>query len=239
MKVVFVAGFFTPVLTKLKQKFAGQFESRSLIWIQQFGPDGGVNIKEFREHFNDRLAAGAENVLVLIAALRGKEYTLYSIDEVIEAGRRRWPQAAITVERVKDPGAFNFVTSRVEAVFPSAPAAESAISAEQLRDRISGRILCVRERNHTSFERAFQRAGFPNETWAEFFDEEVVDYGKVNLVSWMKQKSKTYSHIIYSWHGLKYIGGTQLECPIHQAGDARDAIDRFKQWVMDGGAEGE
>jgi hypothetical protein len=239
VKVVFVAGFFTPVLNKLKHKFAGQIESRNLIWIQQFGPDGGVNIKEFRENFNDRLAAGARDVLVLIAALRGKEYTLYDIDAVIAAGKRRWPEAAITVEHVKDSGAFNLVTSRVGAFFPSAPATESVISAQHLRDRITGRILCVRERNHTSFKRAFQRAGLPNETWAEFFDEEVVDYGKANLVSWMKQKSKTYSHIIYSWHGLKYIGGTDLECPIHQAGDAREAIDRFKQWIMDGGAEGD
>jgi hypothetical protein len=238
VKVVFVAGFFTPVLNKLKQTFADQIKSRNLIWIKQFGPDGGVNIKEFREHFNDRLAAGAENVLVLIAALRGKEYTLYTIDDAIAAGRRRWSEAAITVERVKDPGDFNLVTSRVEAVFPSAPATESAISAKQLRDRISGRVLCVRERNHSSFERAFRRAGLPSETWAEFFDEEVVDYGEVNLVSWMKQKSKTYSHIIYAWHGLKYLGGTDLECPIHQAGDASAATDRFKQWIMDSDMEG-
>lgn len=234
MKVVFVAGFFTPVLDKLEEKFADQIKSRNLVWIRQTGPDGGVNPKEFRENFNDRLAVGARDVLVLIAALKGKEYTMYRIDDVIAAATRRWPEATITVEHIKDAGAFSLVTSRVEAVFPSAPATESGISAKQLRDKISGRILCVRERNHTSFERAFQRAGFSKETWAEFFDEEVVDHGEVNLVSWMKQKSKTYSHIIYSWHGLKYIGGTDLECPIHQAGDARDAIDRFKQWITHG-----
>jgi hypothetical protein len=239
VKVVFVAGFFTPVLDKLREKFADQIKSRNLIWIRQFGPDGGVNEKEFRENFNDRLAVGAQDVLVLIAALNGKEHTLYRIDGAIAAAKRRWRDATIVVEHVKDAGAFDLVVSRVEAIFPSAPVIESTISAKHLREKITGRILCVRERNHTSFQRAFQRAGVLRETWVEFFDEEVVDHGKVNLVSWMKQKSKTYSRIIYSWHGLKYIGGTDLECPIHQAGDARDAIDRFRQWLFDGDTEGD
>ena len=229
MKVVFVAGFFTPVLERLKKEFADQIKSGNVVWIRQSGPDGGVNVKEFRERFHERLAVGAQEILVLLAVLKGKEHAVEAINGVIAAGVRKWPGATVNVEKFSNAGGRDEIATRIAAFDFSEP----HVSLRQLRSKIAGRILCVRETNHTPFQRAFERAGFSQEiVWEDFFDEVDIAYGEVNnLVQWLKKKSKGYSCILYAWHGLKYMGGNELDCTLHQAGDCRRALDRFKQWV--------
>lgn len=235
MKVVFVAGFFRQVRDKLKDEFTDQLISRSIIWIRQAGTDGGVNINEFRKNFNDRLAAGATEVLVLLAELSGKDYVITNIEGVVQAGQHKWPGANVKVEQVRNAGATDFVVERIsEFALPTVPLGPE-VAMQLLHTKLAGgRVLCIRETNHTSFERAFERAGFPAEAWNTIFKEEAVGYGKLsNLIAWMQSKSKSYCCLVYAWHGLKYIGDKEkLKCPLYQAGNVKDAIDRFKTWIL-------
>jgi hypothetical protein len=236
VKVVFVAGFFTPVLEKLQERFSDQLTTRSIVWIRQAGPGAGANIKDFRENFNDRLAAGATDVLVLLAVLRWQEHIVHAVRGVIEAGQGRWPRANVRpIVEVRDAAATDLVVERICGFeLPTVPLG-SQVSMELLQEKLAGgRVLCVRETNHTSFRKAFERAGFPVEAWGTFLDEEVFDHGRLStLTSWLRGKSQTYRHILYAWHGLRHVGDReQIRCQLHQGGEVREVVDRFKTWIL-------
>lgn len=69
-----MAGFFNPVRIKLEESFESELESGTLVWIRQAGPHSGPNVKLFKERFNSNLADGVEEILVLVAVLRGQEH---------------------------------------------------------------------------------------------------------------------------------------------------------------------
>lgn len=233
-KVAFVAGFFTPVYEALEERFGDQLAARSLVWIGQRGPHGPVHLKRFRETLNDSLARGVSEVLVLLAVLRGKEYVIPAVSGIVAEARGRWP-AQVRVESIPDAGAKERIVNEILAFGIEPPSKAVGISAHLLHAVLGqGRVLCVRETNHTSFQQGFSRVGLPPDTWCAYFDEEAFDAGRLsNLPSCLLLKSASYRCILYAWHGLRHLPGkSKLRCPVFQAGNVTEAIGRFKKWLL-------
>jgi hypothetical protein len=87
VKIVLVAGFFDPVQRALKEAFPDQFEAGSLVWIGQKGVGREANLADFKSRFYDRIAAGATEVLVLLAVLRGREWVQAAIESILDHGK--------------------------------------------------------------------------------------------------------------------------------------------------------
>ncbi len=64
MRIMFVAGFFSPVLDQLKAQKGHEFEERSVIWIPQYA-NRQINLTQFKSDFNDQVAQGATDILVV------------------------------------------------------------------------------------------------------------------------------------------------------------------------------
>lgn len=234
MRTVLVAGFFNPVLEKLQEQFASELARGTIVWIAQYGQHGAINLRQFKERLNCCMSAGSA-IFVLLAELRGRDYTLADLRSIIAAGQERWPAAVVTTETLRDPGAVKAVVERISQ-FGIPETAPNQITMEFLHRKLSGKaVLCIRETNHTSFRKALQRAGFPIQSWGTIFQEEIVNHGKLpSFISGLHAHSSSYGRILYAWHGLKYLGDrSELKCPIQQAGDVRAVIDRFKEWLSE------
>jgi hypothetical protein len=192
-----------------------------------------VDLREFRAVFNDSLARGATDVLVLLAVLRGREHVAWDVGGIVDAARRRWP-AEVTVKPLSDAGAKEQVVSEILCFglqpLPSVAEISTATLCARLGD---GKVLCVRETNHTSFQQGFRRAGLSPDAWSAHFEEEAFDAGRLsNLPSWLRLKSASYRCILYAWHGLRHVSArSELQCPLFQGGNVTEAIDRFKEWL--------
>jgi hypothetical protein len=233
VKTVFVVGFFNSVFEKLKENYATELECGTIIWVRQTGAHGPINVREFKERFNDRMASGSSDLLILLASLRGCEYSVADVQSIISAGERRWPGHSLATQVYDDPGNARGVARRISD-FGIPETGPRQIDLVFLQKRLAGRkILCVRETNHTSFERALRRAGFPAGAWNVVFEEETVGSGKLStFISTLKDRSESYGRILYAWHGLKYLADrSRLKCPIDQSGDVKGVIDRFKEWL--------
>lgn len=232
MKVAFVVGFFEPVKKTLSD-FRDQIEGGSLVWIPQKYWCGEADLNKFSSHFYDRLHAGATEILVLLAVLRKKEWVEYHIQSMIEKGRQRSPKA--TIELIVERNAQNagFVLEKISA-FGLASVGE--ISTELLRTRLAtGKVLCVHEDGRTGFKDALRRAGFPEETWEEFFCELTVSAGKnSNLIKVLKQRASQFSHLLYAWKGLRSLPPNIKQRYTGAACEAETttmAVALFKKWL--------
>jgi hypothetical protein len=103
MKLAIVAGFYPQVEQELRKGFGPHFDNRSIIWTPQLANHREADAKHFRWAFFDRLAAGAKDVLVLLAIFRGREYIKDTLLAIAREGYARIPE--LQVEFVEFPDA--------------------------------------------------------------------------------------------------------------------------------------
>ncbi|PYV14542.1 MAG: hypothetical protein DMG21_17840 [Acidobacteria bacterium] len=122
MRIVFVAGFFAPVLTALEASAKGHLDDRSVVWIPQRS-NGDLNINVFKAAFLDVVARGTEEVPVCLFVLRGREYVLDSLKSIVGVGEARKPGIKVKIEQFKNAYDARQVISRIEDFKPNAEVA--------------------------------------------------------------------------------------------------------------------
>ena len=119
MRIVYVAGFFAPVLGELKRRTKGHIDNRSVVWIPQRS-NGDLDLTRFKENFLDVVARGATDVLVCLFLFRGKSYLLDSLKAIVSVGEFRSPDLKVRIEQSKNAYDAAWVLSQIEAFNPSA-----------------------------------------------------------------------------------------------------------------------
>lgn len=84
MRIVFLAGFFSPVWTQIKLLRKQETDNRSVIWIPQL-KSNNININQFKADFHDQLAQGATDILVCLFTQRGDRFTANTLSAVTMA----------------------------------------------------------------------------------------------------------------------------------------------------------
>lgn len=118
MKIAYVAGFFAPVLTKLRASAKTHLEDRSLVWIPQHS-NGDLNLNRFKGDFFGVVERGASEILVCAFVLRGHEYVLESLQAIVHEAKSRRPGIKIRVEQFKNAYSAGPVISTIEAFRPT------------------------------------------------------------------------------------------------------------------------
>jgi hypothetical protein len=235
VKIVFVAGFFDPVLKALQDTYPDHLKSGgSIVWIRQVGPGRELNINDFKSRLFDKLSKGARDILIIVAVLRGKEWVEEIIRSIVGGAEETYPDAEIRLQFEKSAQSSSTVLTGI-ATFGLSPPPE--ISMDRLAEKLQGKkVLCVGLDGHAGFEGSLERAGFPKDAFAEYFVELTFSGGKhSNLIKLLNEKAKSYDHLLYSWSGLrsmppavkKKYSGVGLE-----ASSSFEVVLLFKRWVL-------
>jgi hypothetical protein len=237
VKVVFVAGFFNRVQKFLESKFQTQIQSKQVIWIKQSGIQGAADIRLFKERFFDRLTMGADDVLVLLAILRGKEWIKDKYQSIIDSASQRFPDANVALKANRNAQDIDFVASELKCL-ESLPIQE--ISIETVRKRLgTDKILCICSDKQPQCIDVLKRAGFAPEVYIECFVEERIKSGtNSNLIAHLCGKATSYKHMLYAWGGglrtlppdvKRQFIGYHYEGP-----QMSGVISAFKDWILSG-----
>ena len=137
MKKIFVAGFFDPVKKELESSYQERLDSGSIIWVRQAGYRREVNLNELSNRYLSALA-GVDDVLVLLAVLRGKEWVVEKVNGIIDSGRRRSPNIATELRLFPNAGDRHGVLDAI-ATFGLLP--QTKFSSEAIRKKVeTGKI---------------------------------------------------------------------------------------------------
>jgi len=236
LKVALVAGFFEPVRQALQKGFAKQLEVSSLVWIRQIGVGREPNLGILASELHRQIANGAKQVLVLVALLRGKEWVEHSVRAIIaDAQAQCSSDVDVEVSFEQSATSANLVLEKITAFDLPEP---SEVSADLLRRRLAGhKVLCVVLDGCTGFRESMCRAGFPQETFDEFFVEMVVPGGKnSNLMDILHHKADTYRNILYAWTGLRHMPSKvkrRYTGAMFIGPTAKDVVNLFMRWLLE------
>jgi hypothetical protein len=114
MKLVMVAGFYPRVEHHLRQRFGSHFDNRSIIWTPQIADHREADAKHFKWAFFDRLAAGAKDILVLLAVFRGREYIKDTLLAIAREGYARVPEIQVEFIEFDDARLYDPVCNSIE-----------------------------------------------------------------------------------------------------------------------------
>lgn len=119
MRIVYVAGLFTPVLDGLKSRFKTEMEDRSIVWIPQFA-NGDLDINRLKGNFLDAVRRGASDVLICLFYFRPRQdYVLHSINQIVDVGKSRSPGLQVRIEVLKNARDLEKVVSYIQEFKPS------------------------------------------------------------------------------------------------------------------------
>jgi hypothetical protein len=235
VKIVFVAGFFDPVRKALEETFPDHLKSGGgLIWIRQVGSGRELNINEFKSRFFDALARGATQILIVMAVLRGKEWIEKTIGTIVSSAKETYPAVEIELRCEKNAQSSSTVLQGIAAFGLPAP---PDVSMERLSEKLQGKkILCVVLEGRSGFEQSLDRAGFPTEAFALYFEELSITAGKnSNLIELLSEKSKSFDHLLYAWSGLRTLPPKTKRdfCGLRfEAGSSFEVVLLLKKWVL-------
>jgi hypothetical protein len=235
VRIVFVAGFFDPVLKALQATFPDQLKAGGgIVWIRQAAIGRELNINEFKSRFFDKLAQGAKQVLILMAALRGREWAEETVKQIVAGAKDAYPEVEIELRTEKNAQAIDVVLREIGGFGLAKP---PEISLEQIAAKLGNKkVLCVGLDGRPGFEQSLERAGFPREAFGMYFEELRVAGGKnSNLIELLDGKSKSFDHLLYAWGGLRTLPPSVKKNYCGQrceAGSSFEAVLLFKRWIL-------
>ena len=120
MRIVYVAGFFTPVLQDLQANVRHYLKSRAVVWIPQFS-QGDLDLRRFKADLFQVVSRGASEVLVCLFLFRGsrEESTRMTLEAILDEARDRSPALKIVVERAQSARDSKWVLSKIRQFDPS------------------------------------------------------------------------------------------------------------------------
>jgi hypothetical protein len=124
MKVAVLLGFFDPVFVRVQKEYASRLQDQSVVWIGVIRPHGDANLRNFKELLFDRLAAGANPVLVLASIRRGKDNLQSALDQICHWARDRHSSLDIASKRFSYALDEDGVIKELNAFFDIQPAPE-------------------------------------------------------------------------------------------------------------------
>lgn len=235
MKVAFVVGFYEPVRRALERRFAKQLKVSSLVWVRQVSSNREPDLGMFASRLAQQLAAGAKQILVMVALLSGTKWVEGSVRAIVADAMVRYSGVDVQIYFENKATNADFVLQQVTEFGLPEP---SEISVDLLRWRLSGaKVLCVVMDGHTGFQESLSRAGFPPECVSEeFFAEMVVPRGKnSNLMGTLHDKADQHRHILYAWTGLRTMPSKvkkRYSVIAFEGPTATDVVNLFKRWLL-------
>jgi hypothetical protein len=97
MRILYIAGFFTPTLDKVRVAAARFVEEGSLVLIEQRS-DRQLDINTLKSSLFDKLTNGCEHVRICTFVFRKQEHVLLAVRGIVEAARARFPRATIQLK---------------------------------------------------------------------------------------------------------------------------------------------
>jgi hypothetical protein len=244
VKTIFVVGFFDPVRKALEKACSEHLQDQSIIWIGQVGARRGAdpwkpreaNLTELSGRFFERVSAGSDSILILLAVLNEHEWVAESVESIIARGVQISSGIKFELKTFKHASDQGGVLDAIAQFGLRAP---TQLSCERVRRRLDGRkVLCVSMDGRTSILDSLKRAGFADETITSYFEEERIAGGKnSNLMERLVSLSSKYGFLLYAWEGLR-TSTPAVKCSFgkcYEAQTASKVVALFKQWISEGG----
>jgi hypothetical protein len=233
VKIAFVAGFYDPVRKIIDDVHSEHLGNGSLIWIRQ-GPNGMASMNEFSERFFDLIKV-ADSILVLLAAPRGREYVVQSVEGILQKGKEKRENLTCELVPFKNAGDRDGVLQRLKDFgLPDSVAVDVATIRSKIPD---GQVLCVSGDGKTRILEALIRASFSEEAVETCFCEKRIEGGRnSNLMEAIESRSDQHTHLIYAWGGLRSMP-PKVKRKFHKCYEAQNAakvVQMFKDYITEG-----
>ncbi|HEY0307393.1 MAG TPA: hypothetical protein VGB94_04475 [Acidobacteriaceae bacterium] len=205
MKIAFVVGFFAPVSEALSDAFPRQSAAGTLI-LMDCHQGKTIDITAFKSGFFQALQKhNPAEVVVVLGIARGYEWVVDHVESIVGEARRQYSSAGIALDVTTNLCAPAQIAARIAAFdLPGS----TPITCEQVQTLFGGqKAICIVAEGHATFKDALQRAGFPDQAIASYFDEEKIATGRNStLMEHLQQYTRTYRHMLYAWDGLRTSG---------------------------------
>ena len=125
MKIVYVMGFFTPVLDQLREIIPEEIKDGSVVWIPQHR-SGQPDLNRFKGDFLRRVAEGMTEASICLFLFKDDVYSRASIDSVVAEGLSRSPGLTFSVTSFRSARDTTGIVAHIRAfapdLMPSLPA---------------------------------------------------------------------------------------------------------------------
>jgi hypothetical protein len=232
VRVAFVLGFFDPVLRELESQLSRELKFRSVVWIRQTKLGGPPDLTRFSSNLFDRLTQGATHVLVVVAVLSGKEWVEEKLKSMIAEAEGRFSVVSVELIFEKKAMASNFVIQKLKEFKCTVP---EEVTRELLARKLgTSKVFCVREKHSTSFRRALERHGIPEDLFDDFFLEHAFEAAASS--EGLEIRLRTFQHAFYAFDGFSHAFGNFLEGysgKLFKESNAAGCTMSFKKWLLE------
>jgi hypothetical protein len=143
MKIMYIAGFFAPILNEIQGKAGAYLDERSLVWIQQ-RQDRQLDINQLKADLFDQARRGATEILICFFAFRDHERIFTTLNSIKDAATSRHPNLGVTIQRFENARDSPRILAAIQSFGPHRKIAfpESLDSLESWAQRNwSGKLL--------------------------------------------------------------------------------------------------
>lgn len=103
MRILYIAGFFAPVLEKIQCDAKEYLDEKSVIWIpQRADKKGQLDINHLKSDLLDQATRGATHIHICCFVFRGQEHVLDSLNRIKDWALARHPGLNVTIEQFKN-----------------------------------------------------------------------------------------------------------------------------------------
>lgn len=238
MALIFVVGFYEPVLASLRESFQEYLQSGEVIWIPQIKRSHGADLIRLQSVLFQRLATRPERVHIILGGHRRDiEWMETTVESAITEAHRRFPGTVVTMckptkELMDGPG----VLAEIASIGLSR---HDAVTMPMLQRRLGDDyVLCVRPHGRPSFQDALRRSGFCEESWEAVFKQETIMPGKnSSMMERFRGWANHYRYLLYAWHPLRTLKPevkARFSGKAYEAATPAQAVEMFKRWIVEG-----
>jgi len=149
MRILYIAGFFAPVLTEIQKGAESYLNERSVVWIQQRrDKKNQLDLNQLRADLLDQAKRGATDIHICCHVFRDQEHLIQSLDGIKDWAIARHPGINITIERFKNARDSAGVLDKIRDFKPSRKIAlpESLASIQDWTDKHCGGHVTLHQR---------------------------------------------------------------------------------------------
>jgi hypothetical protein len=195
-----VVGFFKTTDDDLRREFSAQFDVGGVVSIpnERFNPKQAFDVKSFAQRFNNTLADGTQDeILIVVADL--VPWATAAVERLAGQVVGR----AVGITKLRDARSSEPVAVILRGFVQ--PMTAGLVEEQAIRAFVDGRrILCVRGSHQAPFADVFERQQFDQVCFDTHCTERTYDPEKnSNLIRDLKDAAVNFGCVLYAWHGLR------------------------------------
>jgi hypothetical protein len=120
MRILYIAGFFAPILAEIQKGAGACLDERSVVWIpQRRDKDNQLDLSRLKSDLLDQARRGASVIHICCYVFRNQEHIVVSLNAIRDWAIARHPSLQITIERLKNARDAATILARIREFEPN------------------------------------------------------------------------------------------------------------------------